>query len=146
MLCPDPIACDYDPVEHTGPADHRGQGVGWIHGVPPAGMAGEPHGRSHVPQSGVPACEDQHLRTGCDREESRYDIPEGCDTLESQESMGAIHPGPMLTGAQLWGECPGPKPENSCSSAMLNPSYRGWEEDTQNPVETGRCRYVPEVW
>jgi hypothetical protein len=109
MLCPDPIACDCDPAECTGHGDHRGQDVGGNHGVPPAGIGVEPHGRSPVPQSGVPACENPHNHTVCDPEECRYEIPKGGDTLESLELTGAIHPVPMLTGAQLWGEHPGPE-------------------------------------
>ena len=100
------MACDCDPAEHTGPVDHHGHDVGWNHGVPPAGIGVEPHGRSHVPQRGVPACENRHNHNVCDRKEYRYEIPEGGDTLESLESMGVIHLVPMLTGVQPWGERP----------------------------------------
>ena len=106
MLCPDPIACDCDPAEHIGPADHRGQDGRGNHGVPPAGMFVEPHGRSHVPQIGGPACKNRHNHTVCNPEESRYEIPEGGDTLESLELTGAIHPVPTLTGTPLWVELP----------------------------------------
>jgi hypothetical protein len=58
----------------------------------------------------------------------------GGDILELLESTGASHPGPMLTCVQPWVELHGPKPKHSYSSVPLNPSYIGWEEDTQNPV------------
>ena len=134
MLCPDTIACECDQAKHIVPTDHHGQDVGWNHGVPPAGTDVEPHSHSHGPQSDGPACENLHTHTVCDLEESWYKIPKGGDTSESMELTGAIHSVPMLTGVQLWGELPGPKPEHSYSSVTLNPSYTGWEEDTQNLV------------
>ena len=134
MLCPDPIVGDCDPAEHTGPGDHPGQDIVGNYGVPPAEIGVEPHGRSPCPQSSVPACENLHNHTACDPKESQYEILKGGDTLESLELTGAIHHVPMQTSAQLWGECPGPKPEHSYSSATLNPSYIDWEEDTQNLV------------
>ena len=75
----------------------------------------------------------QQYRTAGDPEDSQYGIPVGGDILESLESTGASHPG-TLTGGPPWGEPHGPEPEHSYSSAPLNPSYIGWEEDTQNPV------------